>query len=135
MLGESVRQPLCDFPDLQTIRYCASPLSGMGTTLALTGAYNLAGAILQQPEDLAAALAQYETTTRPLVDRAQKLAPGMPRLVNPQTSWGISILLWIGYFFWASKLHVVLFALGLGPPADAVPVEDYGLRKLEEVRW
>lgn len=104
----------------------------MGTTLALNGAYNLAGAILQHPEDLTAAFAQYEATVRPLVDRAQKLAPGMPWLVNPETSWGISILLWIGYLFTVSKVHVLLFALGLGPPANAVPVEDYGLRKLQE---
>ncbi|KAG6361322.1 hypothetical protein INS49_009547 [Diaporthe citri] len=113
--------------------YCASPLSGMGTTLALNGAYNLAGAILQHPGDLTAAFAQYETIMRPLVDRAQKLAPGMPRLANPETARGISVLLWIGYLFSISKLHVLLFALGLGPPANAVPVEDYGLRKLQEV--
>lgn len=104
----------------------------MGTTLALNGAYNLAGAILQHPGDLTGAFAQYETTMRPLVDRAQKLAPGMPRLANPETAWGISVLLWIGYFLWASRLHTLLFALGLGPPANAVPVEDYGLRKLQE---
>ncbi|KAK2599810.1 hypothetical protein N8I77_011533 [Diaporthe amygdali] len=111
--------------------YCASPISGMGTTLALTGAYNLAGAILRHPDDLTAAFAQYEATTRPLVDRAQKLAPGMPRLVNPETTWGISVLHWFGYLMWISKLQVLLFALGVGPPANAVPVEDYGLRKLE----
>lgn len=103
----------------------------MGTTLALTGAYNLAGAILRHPDDLTAAFAQYEATTRPLVDRAQKLAPGMPRLVNPDTSWGISVLHWFGYLMWISRLQVLLFALGVGPPANAVPVEDYGLRKLE----
>jgi 2-polyprenyl-6-methoxyphenol hydroxylase-like FAD-dependent oxidoreductase len=106
----------------------------MGTTLALTGAYDLAGAILQHPEDFTAAFAQYETAMRPLVDRAQKLAPGMPRLVNPETAWGISVLLWVSYLFCASRLHLLVFALGLGPPADAVPVADYGLRKLEDVR-
>lgn len=104
----------------------------MGTTLALTGAYNLAGAILQHPQDLAAAFAQYETAMRPLVDRAQKLAPGMPRLVNPETAQGISVLLWISYLFCVSRLNLLLFALGLGPPADAVPVTDYGLRQLED---
>lgn len=105
----------------------------MGTTLALNGAYNLAGAILQHSEDLTAAFAQYEMTLRPLVNRAQKLAPGMPRLANPETAWGISVLHWIGYLIWVSRLHVLLFALGLGPPANAAPVEDYGLRKLKEI--
>ncbi|POS76713.1 hypothetical protein DHEL01_v204898 [Diaporthe helianthi] len=112
--------------------YCASPISGMGTTLALTGAYDLAGAILHHPTDLAAAFAQYEMAMRPLVDRAQRLAPGMPRLVNPETAWGILVLLWVSYLFFASRLHLVAFALGLGPPADVVPVADYGLRKLED---
>lgn len=104
----------------------------MGTTLALTGAYDLAGAIAQHRDDLDAAFAQYEMSMRPLVNRAQKLAPGMPRLVNPETAWGVSVLLWVSYLFCASRLHLLAFALGLGPPADAVPVADYGLRKLED---
>lgn len=115
------------------LRYCASPISGMGTTLALTGAYNLAGAILRHPEDLSAAFTQYEMTTRPTVSRAQKLAPGMPHAVNPETAWGVSTLLWFGYLMCISRIHVLLFALGVGPPANAVPVEDYGLRKLQEL--
>lgn len=104
----------------------------MDTTLALTGAYDLTGAILQHPDDLDAAFAQYEMSMRPLVNRAQKLAPGMPRLINPETAWGVSVLLWISYLFCASRLHLLAFAHGLGPPADAVPVADYGLRKLED---
>ncbi|KAI3390553.1 hypothetical protein diail_9205, partial [Diaporthe ilicicola] len=99
--------------------YCASPISGMGTTLAMTGAYNLAGTILQHPDDLTAAFTQYETTTRPLVSRAQKLAPGMPRLINPETAWGISVLHWLGYLMTISRIHLLLFALGVGPPANA----------------
>jgi 2-polyprenyl-6-methoxyphenol hydroxylase-like FAD-dependent oxidoreductase len=105
----------------------------MGTTLALTGAYDLAGAILQHPQDLDAAFAQYEKAMRPLVARGQKLAPGMPRLVNPHTSLGVWLLLWFSYLFCSLRLHLVLFALGrFGPPADAVPVSDYGLRKLDD---
>ncbi|ROW03005.1 hypothetical protein VMCG_05778 [Cytospora schulzeri] len=112
--------------------YCASPVSGMGTTLALNGAYNLAGSLLQHPNNFAAAFAQYEEKMRPLVDRAQKLAPGMPRIVNPETTWGVRLLNWIMYFLCLSRLHILLFMLGAGPPANFVPVEEYGFRQLEE---
>jgi 2-polyprenyl-6-methoxyphenol hydroxylase-like FAD-dependent oxidoreductase len=65
--------------------YCASPLSGMGTSLALVGAYVLAGE-LGPAEDgridgkrLAAALDRYQTVMRPYVDRCQKLANTIDR--------------------------------------------------------
>ncbi|BBX95941.1 FAD-dependent monooxygenase [Mycobacterium lacus] len=55
--------------------YCASPLSGMGTSLALVGAYVLAGELTAgQP---AAALDRYQTVMRPYVDRCQKLPNGI----------------------------------------------------------
>ena len=80
-------------------RHCASPFSGMGTTLAMVGAYNLAGALTKHaPEssvatpDFISAFSDYETTTRPLVTKAQKLPPGMPWLIHPQTSWGLWVM-------------------------------------------
>jgi 2-polyprenyl-6-methoxyphenol hydroxylase-like FAD-dependent oxidoreductase len=63
--------------------YCASPISGMSTSLALTGAYVLAGE-LTSGSDHHEALARYETIMRPYVERAQKLPPGTPRLANPR---------------------------------------------------
>jgi 2-polyprenyl-6-methoxyphenol hydroxylase-like FAD-dependent oxidoreductase len=57
--------------------YCASPLSGMGTSLALVGAYVLAGEL--GPADsldtnrIRAALARYEFVMRPYIDRCQDL--------------------------------------------------------------
>ena len=81
----------------------------MGTTLALVGAYNLAGALTKhttedsiQPSDFASIFSDYESATRPLVTKAQKLPPGMPWLIHPQTSWGLwfmrSLLGWIQFF-------------------------------------
>ncbi|OBK27028.1 FAD-dependent monooxygenase [Mycobacterium asiaticum] len=55
--------------------YCASPLSGMGTSLALVGAYVLAGELGAQP--LSAALQRYQKVMRPYVDRCQKLPNGI----------------------------------------------------------
>ncbi|MGV0792517.1 FAD-dependent monooxygenase [Mycolicibacterium sp. XJ1819] len=57
--------------------YCASPLSGMGTSLALVGAYLLAGELGTAgsvgAEGVRAALARYETLMRPYVDACQDL--------------------------------------------------------------
>ena len=113
-------------------RYCASPISGMGTTLALNGAYSLAGAITQNPADLTTAFADYETKMRPTVDRAQKLFPGAPHIMNPETAWGITVMSTILYLFYASGFIKLLFMF-VGPPANAVSVEDYGFKQLPEM--
>ena len=131
MLGEYLGIPsLClDFTNT-TPRYCASPFSGMGTTLALNGAYILAGAILQHMSDdgvdYTAAFAQYEAKMRPLVERAQKLPPGVPHLIHPKTSWGVWMLHAIGFVVqWSGIGH--LLAVFAGPPARATVVEEYGI--------
>ncbi|MFC5814436.1 FAD-dependent monooxygenase [Nonomuraea harbinensis] len=59
--------------------YCASPLSGQGTSLALVGAYVLAAELAAA--DHATALIRYETRMRPFVELNQALAtenPGGP---------------------------------------------------------
>lgn len=112
--------------------YCASPFSGMGTTLAMTGAWNLAGAIFQHPGDLEAAFQQYETRQRPIVQKAQKVAPYLPRLLSPETAWGVWTLNSFMYLIWQSGL-VGFLAKFLGPQADTVPIEDYGFRQPSEV--
>ena len=61
--------------------YCASPLSGMGTSLALVGAYVLAGEL--GPADsldaqcIQDALQRYEAVMRPYIDRCQDLPNGI----------------------------------------------------------
>lgn len=62
--------------------YCASPLSGMGTSLALVGAYLLAGELGTAGEGLpgprlAQALTRYGTRMRPYVDKCQDLPAGI----------------------------------------------------------
>jgi hypothetical protein len=48
--------------------YCASPMSGQGSSLALLGAYVLAGELGAAPDDLDAAFAEYHPVMRPFVD-------------------------------------------------------------------
>src|SRR3954470_19665078 len=53
--------------------YCASPLSGMGTSLALVGAYVLAGELRPaeplEAERIRAVSRRYEAVMRPYIDR------------------------------------------------------------------
>ncbi|GAA3240608.1 FAD-dependent monooxygenase [Pseudonocardia petroleophila] len=72
--------------------YCASPVSGMSTSLALVGAYVLAGELGAAGGDHRAAFARYESTMRPYVAQAQDLPPGTPRLAHPRTRAGVAAL-------------------------------------------
>jgi 2-polyprenyl-6-methoxyphenol hydroxylase-like FAD-dependent oxidoreductase len=71
--------------------WCASPISGMGTTLALLGSYVLVGELARH-DDHRVAFAAYESVMRPHVRKAQKLPPGTPRIANPRSSTGVCLL-------------------------------------------
>lgn len=71
--------------------YCPTPVSGKGTTLAIVGAYVLAGE-LSQHERHEDAFAAYEKLMRPYVEEVQKLPPGTPKLVYPETKFGVTVL-------------------------------------------
>jgi 2-polyprenyl-6-methoxyphenol hydroxylase-like FAD-dependent oxidoreductase len=103
--------------------YCPSPISGMGTTLALTGAYVLANE-LARADDHRSALRSYETLMRPFVTRAQKLPPGAPRIANPYSRLGVqtlNTLLRLG----ASRPGRGLTTRLLSPPAENIELPDY----------
>jgi 2-polyprenyl-6-methoxyphenol hydroxylase-like FAD-dependent oxidoreductase len=103
--------------------YCASPISGMGTSLALVGAYVLAGE-LARSADHGRAFTAYEGIMRPYVKQAQSLPPGTPRLANPYSRAGI------GLFNTALKVASTPVVQRLGgklfsPPADKITLPDY----------
>ena len=58
--------------------HCASPLSGQGTSLALVGAYVMAGELARSRDDHRAAFDRYEERMRPFVLRNQALATERP---------------------------------------------------------
>lgn len=74
--------------------YCASPLSGMGTSLALVGAYVLAGelgpAASFHDGHVRSALSRYESVMRPYVDNCQDLPNTIERFA-PATERDIAI--------------------------------------------
>src|SRR5262245_62202476 len=53
--------------------YCASPMSGQGTSLALIGAYVLAGELAAASGDCPRAFAEYESAMRHFIDANQAL--------------------------------------------------------------
>lgn len=68
--------------------YCPSPLTGMGTSLALVGAYILSGELTSQ-DPPGTALGRYEELMRPYVAAGQALPPGGINSYAPQTRFAI----------------------------------------------
>lgn len=103
--------------------YCASPISGMGTSLGMCGAYVLAGE-LGRHDDHAQAFAAYESIMRPYVDQAQDVPLFAPRLASPHSRVGIAL----GHaLLRMSNVPIVksLLARFLTPKADALALPDY----------
>ena len=71
--------------------WCATPLSGIGTTLAIVGGYVLAGEIAKN-DDPEKAFQAYERIMRPFVDEGQGLPKIVPRLLWPHSRMGLLFL-------------------------------------------
>lgn len=70
--------------------YCASPMSGQGTSLALVGAYVLAGELSAAKGNYKQAFHQYEKEMRPYVACNQALGVRAANLMKSQGSTGLS---------------------------------------------
>ncbi|OSS52730.1 hypothetical protein B5807_02095 [Epicoccum nigrum] len=64
---------------------------GVGTSLAMTGAYCISGELskIESADQVPDALQKYEDLFRPWVEKHQKVPPGGMQLANPQTAWGV----------------------------------------------
>ena len=71
--------------------WCVTPLGGVGATLAVVGAYILAGE-LSKTEDIPQAFTAYEGRLRHYVEKAQDIPKVAPRLANPHSHLGLAIL-------------------------------------------
>ncbi|GAA5049837.1 FAD-dependent monooxygenase [Nocardia callitridis] len=79
--------------------WCASPLSGLGTALALRGAADAAAAfrsarVLDDLDRLPAAWDTFETAMRTKTDSAQQLPPGRVASMAPSSALGIRVNAW-----------------------------------------
>ncbi|MCJ2061605.1 FAD-dependent monooxygenase [Methylobacterium sp. J-088] len=70
--------------------WCVTPLGGIGATLAIAGAYVLAGELALH-DDPAAAFIAYERAMRPMVTQGQAVPSFLPRLAHPRTRLGIAL--------------------------------------------
>ncbi|OZB85327.1 FAD-dependent monooxygenase [Microbacterium sp. 13-71-7] len=89
-----------DVPDLVNARvalvgdagYCGTPLSGMGTAMALVGAFVLAGELVEaRAEDVPAALARYARRIEPFIADGKKIPFGSLERAVPTTRAGAAL--------------------------------------------
>lgn len=71
--------------------WCATPLAGIGATLAVTGSYVLASELMRS-SDIEQSFSAYEEAMRPMVEKGQGVPKIAPRLMNPHTRLGINLL-------------------------------------------
>jgi len=103
--------------------YCASPLSGMGTSMAVVGAYILAGELKAANGNYTIAFARYENLMRDFVTQCQKLAEGADWFV-PRTRFRLwfSQQMWkvLPYTPWKNMMIEVPLRIG-----NSITLKDY----------
>lgn len=73
--------------------WSVTPIGGGGTSLAITGAYVLAAFLSRAGAGgHQEAFARYDAWMRPLVEAAQDLPPGVPRIAAPRSRAGVGVL-------------------------------------------
>jgi 2-polyprenyl-6-methoxyphenol hydroxylase-like FAD-dependent oxidoreductase len=82
---------------------CPSLLSGQGSTLAIIGAYILAGELKEAKGNYKTAFEQYQNIFKPFIDRKQKTAQTFAKSLVPKSKFGI----WVRNAF--TKLMVLTF--------------------------
>ncbi|KAI0382213.1 FAD/NAD(P)-binding domain-containing protein [Hypomontagnella monticulosa] len=91
--------------------FCASPITGMGTTLSLITAWTLAGELARNKNDVKAALAAYDANVRPYVKDMQSVPPGVPWLMTLHSKWSIAIFHVILRFLAWIQIDKLLFRI------------------------
>jgi 2-polyprenyl-6-methoxyphenol hydroxylase-like FAD-dependent oxidoreductase len=104
--------------------YCPSPMAGVGTSLALVGAYVLAGELATASGDHRRAFVRYEEEMREYVEQGQKLAKGNATGLIPRSRLQIrirnQIIRMLPYLPWRG-----LIAGGVQKAANAITLKDY----------
>lgn len=111
--------------------YAVSPVAGQGTSVALVGAYVLAGELAKAQDHYPQAFRQYEEGLREFVRKNQKLARMGSRIMGTDSSWTTSFIYWVNDLF--AKLMPgcwVQFCKKLGQKrtakaANSIELKDY----------
>ncbi|KAI1870328.1 uncharacterized protein JN550_005256 [Neoarthrinium moseri] len=101
--------------------------TGTGTSLAMAGAYVLAGEISKHKGDIAAGLKCYEETMRPILEDLQQELGFAKSILAPQTAWGIWLRNHIfAFVVWSRILDFVLkFFAAAFASNDKHKLQDY----------
>ncbi|MEU8621281.1 FAD-dependent monooxygenase [Streptomyces sp. NPDC048623] len=109
--------------------HCASPASGQGTGLALTGAYVLAGELAAAGGAHERAFAAYEAVMRPGVEQNQRMAEGFVKELTVDTRWKIALRMFMVRTLprtpW-KNLIAKKIRDDIQKAANAVPLKEYG---------
>jgi 2-polyprenyl-6-methoxyphenol hydroxylase-like FAD-dependent oxidoreductase len=104
--------------------YCASPLSGMGTGMAVVGAYVLAGELAEAEGNFEIAFRNYETRMRGFVEKCQGIADGGTDWFVPRTRFRLwlSNQMWkiLPYTPWKNMMIEVPLRIG-----NSIELKDY----------
>ena len=105
--------------------YAPTPVTGMGTTLAITGAYILAAELskLNHNEHPSKALEAYERIFHPFVERMQKVPSFIPDIAHPETAWKRSLLQ--AFLSALSKLVAIPWVAHRTSDDDGFPLPPY----------
>jgi 2-polyprenyl-6-methoxyphenol hydroxylase-like FAD-dependent oxidoreductase len=108
--------------------YCPSPMAGVGTSLALVGAYVLAGELATAGDDLRRAFERYQAEMADFVRQAQALANGARFSLTPKTRTHI----WFRNQMIRTLPHMPwkkMVTGGVEKAANAVTLKDYAARQ------
>jgi 2-polyprenyl-6-methoxyphenol hydroxylase-like FAD-dependent oxidoreductase len=115
--------------------YCPSPLTGLGTSLALVGAYILAGELATVAATLDDAALQrafdsYERRMRPYVEQGQEFPPGGADGYAPRSR--LRITLGWASMRWSQRWPMRAMMERIFSKAHAINLPDYGHRSAEQ---
>jgi 2-polyprenyl-6-methoxyphenol hydroxylase-like FAD-dependent oxidoreductase len=104
--------------------WCASPLSGMGTGMAIIGAYVLAGELAEANGDYQLAFKNYENLMRAFVEKCQGIADGGADWFVPRTRFRLwlSTQMWkiLPHTPWKNMMNDVPLKIG-----NSIQIKDY----------
>jgi 2-polyprenyl-6-methoxyphenol hydroxylase-like FAD-dependent oxidoreductase len=104
--------------------WCASPLSGMGTGMAIIGAYVLAGELAEANGEYQVAFKNYEGLMRAFVEKCQGIADGGAEWFVPRTRFRLwlSTQMWkiLPHTPWKNMMNDVPLKIG-----NSIQIKDY----------
>jgi len=98
--------------------YCGSPMTGMGTAMAIVGAYVLAGEIAATPDDPTGALRRYEEKVTPFLDKAKEVPGGGIDMMLSHSRFGTGVRRTANRVMMSKAMRPVMMKLFFGKTDD-----------------